>query len=64
MYHIYHERMHIFWHPPSASLPSKFQDLEFPGPNSFSRPFQVLEVLQTEFQDFPGGVGTPQVRFN
>jgi len=31
---------------------------DFPGPNSFSRTFQVLEILQTRFQDFPGGVGT------
>jgi len=42
----------------SASLPSKFQD--FPWPNSFSRTFQVLEILQTQFQDFPGGVRTLQ----
>jgi len=32
-----------------------FQD--FPGPNSFSRTFQVLENLE-KIQDFPGGVGT------
>ena len=34
--------------PLSASLPSKFHD--FPGPNSFSRTFQVVEILQTQFQ--------------
>ena len=32
--------------PLSASLPSKFWT------------FQVLKILQTQFQDFPGGVGT------
>ena len=32
--------------------------LRFPGPNSFSGTFKVLEILQTELQDFPGGVGT------
>ena len=42
----------------SASLPCKFQD--FPGQNLFPRTFQVLEILQTQFQDFPGGVGTLQ----
>ena len=50
----------------STSLPSKFQDFPgpctwisqtIPGPNLFSRTFQVLETLQTQFQDFPGGVG-------
>ena len=40
----------------SASLPGKFQDI--PGPKAYSRTFQVLEILQTQFQDFPGGVGT------
>ena len=34
--------------PLSTSLPSKFHD--FPGPNSFSRTFQVVEILQTQFQ--------------
>ena len=34
----------------SASLPRKFQD--FSGPNSFSRTFQVLKILQTQSQDF------------
>jgi len=28
------------------------------GPNSFSRNFQVPEILRTQFQDFPGGMGT------
>jgi len=54
----------------SALVPSRFQD--FPGPNSFSglswevlekgqlkrAVFHVPEILQTQFQDFPGGVGT------
>jgi len=41
----------------STSLPSKFQD--FPGPCSWiSRTFQVLEILQTQFRDFPGGMKT------
>ena len=43
----------------SASLPSKFHDLalRFPAPNSFPRTLQVLEILQTQFHDFTGGVG-------
>ena len=36
----------------SRSLNLDFQD--FLGPISFSRTFQVLEILQTQFQDFPG----------
>ena len=36
----------LFWRLPSASLPSKFQDLalRFPGP---TRTFKILEILQT-----------------
>jgi len=40
----------------SRTLNLEFQD--FPGPNSFSGTFQVLETLQTQFQDFTKGVGT------
>ena len=43
-----------------ALLPSKFQD--FPGQNSFSRTFQVLGILQTQFSDFQGGMGTMKSR--
>jgi len=39
-------------------LPTQFQDV--PGPNSFSRTFQVLEILQTKFQDFPGPSSFPR----
>ena len=39
----------------SRTLHLDFQTI--PGPNLFSRTFQVLETLQTQFQDFPGGVG-------
>jgi len=42
----------------SESLLSKFQD--FPGPcTQISKTFWVLEILQTQFQDFPRGTGTP-----
>jgi len=33
-----------------------FQDI--PGPDSFSRTFQVLEILLTQFLDFPRGMKT------
>ena len=39
----------------SRSLNLDFQD--FLGPISFSRTFQVMEILQTRFQDFSRGVG-------
>jgi len=38
------------------TLNFNFQD--FTVPNSFSRTFQVLEILGEKIQDFPGGVGT------
>ena len=37
------------------TLHSDFED--FPGKTSFSRTFQVLEILQTQLQDFPAGMG-------
>ena len=40
----------------SRTLHLDFPD--FPEQNSFSRTFQVLEILQIQFQDFPGSVGT------
>jgi len=39
----------------SRTLNFNFQD--FPGPNSFSRTFWVLKILEKS-QDFPGGMGT------
>jgi len=36
----------------STTLHLDFQD--FTEPNSISRTFQVLEILQTQLQDFPG----------
>jgi len=58
--------LRIFWdmhtHHCQANS-TTFQDLlHFPGPNSFFRTFQVLEILQTQFQDFPGVETLLQVR--
>jgi len=62
--------MRIFWcqHPrhcvrhPYHCLPNSrtlhLDFLDFPRPNSFSRTFQVVKILQTQSQDFPGGMGT------
>ena len=40
----------------SGTFNLNFQD--FSGPKSFSKTFQVLEILQKKIQDCPGGVGT------
>ena len=40
----------------SRTIHLDYQD--FPGLNSFSGTFQVLEILQAQLQDFPEGMGT------
>jgi len=52
----------ICTHIIAKQIPPLSRTLHFPGPNSFFRTFQVLEILQTQFQDFPGVETLLQVR--